>query len=118
MKTRTEQLDFIKLNLNALAYCAWQGYQAKGRGVVCVLVDEHNEATRMVPFDFLPEGDAAKMVRDWRRNRESKLVAEYDPTTEVVVMFGRTASKGAEDRFDVDCYRFKSHPAPPMAEEP
>jgi len=115
MKTRPEQLDFIRLNLNALSYCAWQGYQAKGRGVVCVLVDDHNEATRMVPFDFLPDADAAKMVRDWRQNRESTLVAEYDPTTEVVVMFGHTAQG---DRFDVDCYRFKSYPAPPMAEEP
>ena len=117
MKTRAEQLDFIKLNLNTLAYCAWHGYQAKGRGVVCVLVDEHNEATRMVPFDFLPEGDAAKMVKDWKQNRESKLVAEYDPTKEVVVMFGHSKA-GLAARFDVDCYRFRSHPAPPMAEEP
>jgi len=117
MKTRTEQLDFIRLNLNALAYCAWQGYQAKGRGAVCVLVDEHNEATRMVPFDFLPDGEAAKMIPDWRKNRESKLVAEYDPEKEVVVMFGHTVNRQT-DRFDVDCYRFRPNPAPPMAEEP
>jgi hypothetical protein len=117
MRTRAEQLDFIRLNLNALAFCAWQGYQANGRGVVCVLVDEHNENTQLVPFDFLPDGEAAEMVKDWRQNRESQLVAEYDPTTEVVVMFGHT-KEGREDYFNVDCYRFRSRPAPPMAEEP
>ena len=50
------------MNVNALSYCAWQGYQAKGRGVVYVPVDEHNEATQMVPFYFLPEGEAALML--------------------------------------------------------
>ena len=114
MKTRTEQLEFIRLNLTALSYCAWQGYQAKGRGVVYVFVDDHNEATQMVPFDFLPDGEAAKMIKDWHRNRESRLVAEYDPTTEAVVLFVR--SKG--ERIDVDCYRFKPRPSPPMAEDP
>lgn len=117
MKTRAEQLDFIRLNLTALAFCAWQGYQARGRGAVCVLVDEHNEATRMVPFQFLPDAEAAKLLPDWRKNRESQLVAEYDPTKEVVVLFGHS-KEGLEDRFDVDSYRFKSNPAPPMAEEP
>ena len=35
MKTREEHLNFITLNLNALSYCAWQGYRTKGRGAVC-----------------------------------------------------------------------------------
>lgn len=115
MKTRTEQLEFIQLNVNALSYCAWQGFQTHGRGVVCVPVDEHNEATQMVPFDFLPEREAAKIVTDWHQNRESRLVAEYDPKTEVVVLF---AHSGTGERFNVDCYRFQPRPAPPMAEEP
>ena len=118
MKTREEHLNFITLNLNALSYCAWQGYRTKGRGAVCVLVDEHNETTRMVPFDFLPDAEAAKMIPDWHQSRESKLVAEYDPTAEVVVLFGRTANRGVEDRFDMDCYRFRPRPAPTMAVEP
>lgn len=114
MKTRNEQLEFIRMNVNALSYCAWQGYQAKGRGVVYVPVDEHNEATQMVPFYFLPEGEAALMVKGWRKSRESRMVPEYDPKTEAVVLFVR--SKG--ERIDVDCYRFRPRPSPPMAEEP
>ena len=114
MRTRTEQLDFIRLNLNALAYCAWQGFQAKGRGLVCVLCDDHNEATRTVPFDFLPASEAEKLIPDWTEAKEARLVAEYDPTLEVVVLFVQSG----KDRSDVDAYRFQPRPAPPEAEEP
>ena len=114
MKTRTGQLEFIRMNLNALSYCAWQGFLGKGRGLVYVPVDECNEVTQMVPFYFLPEGEAARIIHKWPKHRESLMVAEYDPKTEVVVRFVR--SKG--ERIDVDCYRLKLWPAPPMAEEP
>ena len=114
MRTRTEQLDFIRLNLNALAYCAWQGFQAKGRGLVCVLCDDHNEATRTVPFDFLPASEAEKLIPDWTEAKEARLVAEYDPKLEVVVLFVQSG----KDRSDVDAYRFQPRPAPPEAEEP
>lgn len=114
MKTRTEQIEFIRLNFNAISYCAWQGFLDKGRGLVHVPVDEHNEVTQMVPFYFLPEGEADRIFKKWRQNRESRMVAEYDPKTEAVVLF--VGSKGK--RIDFDCYRFKSWPVPPMAEEP
>ncbi|XHR27954.1 MAG: tetratricopeptide repeat protein [Chthoniobacteraceae bacterium] len=32
MRTRQEQLDFIRQNVNALAYCAWRGYLAETSG--------------------------------------------------------------------------------------
>ena len=114
MKTRTEQIEFIRMNVNALSYCAWQGFLDKGRGLIYVPVDECNEVTQMVPFYFLPEGKAVRIVKEWRKNRESRMVAEYDPKTELVVRFVR--SKG--NRIDVDCYRFQTRPAPPMAMEP
>ena len=114
MKTRTEQLEFIRMNVNALSYCAWQGFLNKGRGVICVPLDEHNEATQMVPFGFLSEGEVALMVKGWRNNRESRMVPDYDPNTEAIVLFVRSKGK----RIDVDCYRFLPRPAPPMAQEP
>ena len=43
MKTRDDQIEFIRLNGRRIAACAWQGYQDKGRGLVCVMVDLHNE---------------------------------------------------------------------------
>ena len=61
MKTREEQIEFIKLNQVAVAACAWTGFRAKGRGLVYVLCDQHDEGTGTVPFGFTPEKDVSKM---------------------------------------------------------
>ena len=68
---RYEQIEFIRLNGVRIAACAWNGYQAKGRGMVCVLSDLHNEVLRVVPFDFLPEIDAPKLFKPWAGSREA-----------------------------------------------
>jgi len=111
MKTREEHIQFIRLNLTSLAACAWTGFVAKGRGLVCVLCDQHNEDTRMVPFDFMSEKDASKLIKPWYGTKEARMVAEYDPQIEVIIGFVR--SEG--NKLNFDCYRFKSSPTPPDA---
>ena len=114
MKTRDEQIEFIRLNGVRIAACAWNGYQAKGRGMVCVLSDLHNEVLRVVPFDFLPEIDAPKLFKPWAGSREARMVAGYDPTTNVVICFVR---KDGEEKTDIDAYNIQTRPAPPLAAE-
>ncbi len=62
MKTRESQINFIKLNGVRLASCGWDGYKDKGRGLICVLSDLENELLHQVPFDFMPEIDASKLM--------------------------------------------------------
>ena len=114
MQTRDEQIEFIRLNGVRIAACAWNGYQAKGRGMVCVLSDLHNEVLRVVPFDFLPEIDAPKLFKPWAGSREARMVAGYDPTTNVVICFVR---KDGEEKTDIDAYNIQTRPAPPLAAE-
>ena len=114
MKTRDEQIEFIRLNGRRIAACAWQGYQDKGRGLVCVMSDLHHELLRQVPFDFLPEIETSKVIDPWYGTKESRMVSGYDPRTEVVIAFFRRA---ADDRTDIDSYKIKTRPAPPWAEE-
>jgi hypothetical protein len=54
MKTREQQIEFIRMNGVSVASFAWNGFEKKGRGMVCVLVDLENELQRTVPFDFMP----------------------------------------------------------------
>lgn len=42
------------------------------------------------------------------------MVSSYDPRTEVVIAFFR---KTADDRTDIDSYKIKTRPAPPVADE-
>ena len=114
MKTRDTQIDFIRLNGVRIAACAWNGFKGKGRGLVCVLCDLENEVLQQVPFDFMPEIDASKVIRPWYSTKESRMVARYDPDKEVVICFVRRATV---DRTDFDCYKIVTLPAPPMAAE-
>ena len=114
MKTRTGQLQFIRMNANAISYCAWQGFLDEGRGVVCVHGDEHSQATQRVLVYFISEREAVLMLKGWRKNHETRMVPDYDPKTEAVVLFLKSKGK----RIDVDCYRVQPRPAPPMAQEP
>ena len=114
MKTRDEQIEFIRLNGVRIASCAWNGFTAKGRGMVCVLSDLHNELLGQVPFDFMPAGDAAKLISEWESSREKQMVTIYEPEKEVVICFVRSAEG---ERTDVDCYKIQTRPAPPQAAE-
>ena len=113
MKTREDHLQFIKLNMTAVAACAWTGFKAKGRGIVCVFCDQHNEGTQTVPFDWTPEQNVSQIIKPWYGTKESRMVAEYAPETEVIVGFIRSK----RNRLDFDCYRFKPNPTPPVAAE-
>ena len=113
MKTRDEQTDFIRLNGVWIAACAWNGYEAKGRGMVCVLSDLHNEVLRQVPFDFMPATDAAKLFKPWEGSREKQMVTIYEPK-KVVICFVR---KSEDEKTDVDCYKILTRSAPPVAAE-
>jgi hypothetical protein len=114
MKTREQQIDFIRLNGVRIAACAWNGFQEKGRGMIFVPSDLENESLRVCPFDFMPETDASKLLKPWAGTREAGMVETYDPNIEVVICFVR---KAEEDRTDIDSYRFKTRPAPPDAAE-
>ena len=112
MKTRDDHIEFLRLNGVSVASCAWNGFQQKGRGMVCVLADLENEVQRTVPFDFMPATDAAKLLKPWGGSRESKMVEVYDPEMEVVICFLR---KGEGNRTDIDSYKIQTRPAPPAA---
>ena len=112
MKTRDDHIEFLRMNGVRVAACAWNGFQAKGRGLVCVLCELENEVLRTVPFDFMPETAAAELFKPWAGSKESRMLAAYDPAMEVVVCFVR---KGEGDRTDIDSYKIKTRPAPPAA---
>ena len=114
MKTRDSQLKFIRMNGVRIAACAWNGYKAKGRGLVCVLSDLENELLKQVPFDFMPEVDASKLIKPWYGSKEARLVSGYDAQKEVIVCFIRKADG---NRTDLDCYKIQTKPAPPDADE-
>ena len=113
-KPGTSKIQFIRLNGVRIAACAWNGSKEKGRGIVCVLSDLENEILKQVPFDFMPESDASKLIKPWYGTKESRMVAGYDPEKEVVVCFVR---QGTKDRTDFDCYKILTAPAPPEAAE-
>lgn len=114
MKTRDDQIQFIRLNGPRIAACAWNGFEKKGRGVVCVLSDLENELQRTVPFDFMPATDAEKILKPWEGSREKRMIEDYDPKIEVVICFVR---KGKNDGTDFDSYRLKTIPTPLQAAE-
>ena len=113
MKTRDDHLAFIKLNHVAIAATAWEGFQEKGRGVVCVLCDEHDEMKKMVPFSFMPLLDVKKMIQPWKGTKEAKMIYACDPKTELVIVFVR--SNG--NRHQTSCYRITPPTPPPLAAE-
>ena len=78
MKPRDSQIQFIRLNGVRIAACAWNGHKEKGRGLVCVLSDLENEVLKQVPFDFMPEADASKVIKPWYGTKESRIIAGYN----------------------------------------
>ena len=114
MKTRDAQIEFMRMNGVRVAACAWNGFQEKGRGAVCVLSELENEVQRTVPFDFMPQEDAPKLLKPWVGSREWKMVQSYDAEVEIVVFF---LWKGEADKTMIDSYKIRTSPAPPAAAE-
>jgi len=111
---RCEQIEFIRLNGVRIAACAWNGYQAKGRGMVCVLSDLHNEVLRVVPFDFLPAIDAAKLFKPWAGSREEgdgRGLRSLNQCGHLLRV------KGRGGKTDIDADNIQTRPAPPLAAE-
>jgi hypothetical protein len=77
-------------NWTVLAAFAWKHYLEVGRGAVLVQVDQMVEASAAlnggneleVKVSYLPGTDLARLTAD-----TSAFVAQYDPTTEVVILF-------------------------------
>jgi hypothetical protein len=72
--------------------------------------DLHNELLHQV--DFLPEIETPNVIDPWYGTKVSRMV--YDPKTEVIVAFFR---RGADDGTDIDSYKVKTRPAPPLADD-
>jgi hypothetical protein len=109
MNTRAEHIAFVRLNGPQISARAWQRYQEAGRGTICVMCEEHNEAPRMVPYEFLPAVQADSWSSRGMGHRSSALVAEYDPDLEVIICF---LSQEHGERTKVDTYRIKPTPSP------
>jgi len=48
VNTRDGQFEIIRLNGSRIAACAREGYRDKGRGLVCVMSDLHQELMHQV----------------------------------------------------------------------
>ena len=114
MKTRADHVDFIRRNGPEVAALAWERHEEKGRGMVCVIAEEHNEVLGTVPYDFLPATDAPKIIHPWEGSKEQGMVEGYDPATELVICVIR---KGEGGRTEIDSYRIRPRPTPPEAAE-
>ena len=114
MKTRDDQIEFLRMNGVRVSASAWNGFQDKGRGAVCVLSELENEVLRTVPFEFMPKKDAPKLLKPWVGSREWKMVESYDPEVEIVVFF---LWKGQDGGTMIDSYKIRSNPGPPAAAE-
>ena len=73
MKTRYEQIQFIRLNERRIAACACQGYQDRRLGLVCVMSDLHHELLHQTPFDFLPRIETSKVIDPWFGTKEWRM---------------------------------------------
>jgi hypothetical protein len=77
-------------NWTVLAAYAWKHYLEKGRGAVLVQVDQLVEASPAlsggseleVQVSYLPGSNLARLTAD-----TAAFVAQYDPTTELVILF-------------------------------
>ena len=77
-------------NWTVLAAYAWKHFLEAGRGAVLLQVDHLLEAAPAlnggsemeVKVSYLPDGDLARLTAD-----TAEFVAQYDPATEVVILF-------------------------------
>jgi hypothetical protein len=110
MKTATSQIDYLQLNNITLASHAWHGYKASGRGYIHVTSDPQQDLKDAL-FMFLPEIEISKYADGKGKEAVSKMVSEYDPHTEIVIVIweGNTTK--------IRSYTIETTPAPPHAWE-
>ena len=109
MNTTEKENEFIRLKGVAIAACSWNGYKVDGRGFIRVTGDVENEFLDLVPFHFVPEFDATKVMHPWYGSKTARMVAGYNPKKEVVLVFVRRAE---EDTTTVHAYKIVTSPAP------
>ena len=114
MNTTESENEFIRLKGVAIAACAWNGYKEDGRGFIHVLGDVETEFLDVVPFEFVPEFDATKVINPWYGSKTARMVAGYNPKKEVVICFVRRDQGKVTN---VHAYKIKTTPAPPDAVE-
>jgi len=102
LRVRDDQLGFIKMNHQALSECSTEGFERYGRGVVLVDVEQHDQDMAIVPYDFLPTIDLAKIMTDLEASKEGELLRDYDPEVELVIVFAWWEGK---KRINFDSYR-------------
>lgn len=103
IRTRDGQKGFIQMNYRALCENALTGFRAHGRGVILVEVEQHNPDLELVPYDFLPRAGLAKILDDLDTAHEGQLIRDYNPETELVIVFAWEEGK----RTNFDSYRVR-----------
>jgi hypothetical protein len=91
--------DFIKTNWERLAFHAWRGYQAQGRGALILNESEiHTRSGRCEPVairllylgeqsgDFRTKLKGKTTSHGWSDDYTARAVAEYEPRREVLVI--------------------------------
>jgi hypothetical protein len=109
IKTRDEHADYIGRNKIAIATRAWEGHQAEGRGCIFVDCDLHDPDTGLLPFSFLPEGMARLLIEDWHTSAERRMMTNYHPERQFVILFVRSLPNGG---CYTDCYQIIPSPTP------
>lgn len=109
-ESRDSHLAFIMGNWSVLAAWSWRGYQEGGRG--CMVIDSKQASTEPTVTSRLGETPAVYLVADQVPEIEEvrRMIREYDPETEVVVVILRLDGGQSEYRLrgpvlPVDAYR-------------
>ena len=86
---RQAHMAFIQRNLDFLLAAAWQGYQAQGRGAICIDADRAVPdpvwAGGITPGLYLTRTMLGEHGMDWPDPDIKRMVRQYDPDKEIVV---------------------------------
>ena len=86
---RQAHMAFIQRNLDFLLAAAWQGYQAQGRGAICIDADRAVPdpvwAGGITPGLYLTRTMLGEQGMDWPDPDIKRMVRQYDPEKEIVV---------------------------------
>ncbi|MDD2708116.1 MAG: hypothetical protein PHV34_08910 [Verrucomicrobiae bacterium] len=83
--------DFLKANWELIAAFAWEHYQQRGRGAVCVVEEDfvHSKHPAFAPIRFhyvVENSEELKAMGGWPGDKEQNWVRTYDPAVRVVVL--------------------------------
>lgn len=100
MMNQTDWLGYLSDNADNYAYAAWEGYQKWGRG--CLVLNfkylrELPDGRHLMPIQYMTVDDPRIRARGgWPVENIPKLIEEYDPESQMVVLMiepdGRTTA--------------------------